>query len=48
MFVVDAKKVKGSIKVFHMLTQKENKSSKDVEDILELVHERKPDNKRQN
>jgi len=48
MFVVDAKKVKESIKGVPILTQKEIKSSKDVEDILELVHERKPDNKRQN
>jgi len=48
MFVVNAKKVKENIKGVPILTQKEIKSSKDVEDILELVHERKIDNKRQN
>jgi len=48
MFVVNSKKVKENIKGVPILTQKEIRSSKDVEDILELVHERKPDNKRQN
>ncbi len=48
MFVVDAKKVKENIKGVPILTQKEIKSSKDVEDILELVHERKVDSKRHN
>jgi len=48
MFVVNAKKVKENIKGVPILTQKEIKSSKDVEDILGLVHERKVDNKHQN
>ncbi len=48
MFVVNAKKIKENIKGVPILTQKEIKSSKDVEDILELVHERKIDGKRQN
>ena len=48
MFVVDAKKVKENIKGVPILTQKEIKTSKDVEDILELVHERKVDGKRHN
>ena len=48
MFVVNAKRVKENIKGVPILTQKEIKSSKDVEDILELVHERKVDNKRHN
>lgn len=48
MFVVDAKKTKKNIKGVPILTQKEIKSSKDVEDILDLVHERKLDNKSQN
>jgi predicted transcriptional regulator len=46
MFVVNAKRVKENIKGVPILTQKEIKSSKDVEGILELVHERKVDNKR--
>ncbi|KYC45990.1 MAG: hypothetical protein APG12_00445 [Candidatus Methanofastidiosum methylothiophilum] len=48
MFVVNAKRIKENIKGVPILTQKEIKSSKDVEDILELVHERKVDSKRQN
>lgn len=48
MFVVDAKKTKKNIKGVPILTQKEIKSSKDVEDILDLVHERKTDSKSQN
>lgn len=48
MFVVDAKRIKKNIKGVPILTQKEIKSSKDVEDILDLVHERKTQNNNQN
>ncbi|KYC54177.1 MAG: hypothetical protein AMQ74_00146 [Candidatus Methanofastidiosum methylothiophilum] len=48
MFVVDAKKTKKNIKGVPILTQKEIKSSKDVEDILGLVHERKLEGNDQN
>ena len=48
MFVVDAKRIKKNIKGVPILTQKEIKSSKDVEDILDLVHERKTQDNNQN
>ncbi len=48
MFVVNAKKTKKNVKGVPILTQKEIKSSKDVEEILDLVHERKIDTKSQN
>ena len=48
MFVVDAKRIKKNIKGVPILTQKEIKSSKDVEDILDIVHERKTQNNNQN
>lgn len=48
MFIVSTKKAKENVKGIPILTQKEIKSLKDVEDILELVHERKTTEKNQN
>ncbi len=48
MFVVGAKRVKENVKGIPVLTEKEIKSLKDVEDILELIRERKTNEENQN